>query len=151
MLISQLPHNDQLFLGATHYIRVTHEDLTEAVADTDQTLTVSVEAGEAFRVVAFRLVETFEDQSDAALNDTKITIGDGGDADRFFTVTQVNENGTEVLYKSGALADPYIYTTTDTIDILVESMVGKSLSNIDKGIALFFVQKIDLDEYGDYK
>ena len=151
MLISQLPHNDQLFLGATHYIRVTHEDITEAAADTDQTLTVSVEAGEAFRVVAFRLVETFEDQSDAALNDTKITIGDGGDPDRFFTVTQVNENGTEVLYKSGALADPYIYTTTDTIDILVESMVGKSLSNIDKGIALFFVQKIDLDEYGDYK
>lgn len=150
MLISQLPHNDQLFLGATHYVRITHEDLTEAAADTDQTLTMSIAAGEAFRIVTYRLVEAFQNTSDAALNDTQITIGDNGSPNRFFTATQVNK-GTEVVYKSGALSDPYIYTAADSINFLVESMVGKSLSDLDKGIALFFVEKIDLDDYGDYK
>jgi pyoverdine/dityrosine biosynthesis protein Dit1 len=155
MLISQLPHNDQLFLGATHYIRVTHEDITETTANADQTLDLAaVAAGEAFRVVAYRLEEAFKDTSDTGFNDVQFSFGDDDDADRYLTATQVNENGTEVLYKAGALSAPYVYTAAKTLKLLVENMAtpgGEKLSDLDKGIALFFVQKIDLDEYGDYK
>jgi hypothetical protein len=156
MLISQLPHNDQLFLGATHYIRVTHEDLTEAAADTDQTLSIAgVAAGEAFRVVNYRLVQAFKDTADGAFNDVQFKFGDDiPDDDRFFTATQVNAGGTPVLYKAGALSDPYIYTGDAALQLLVENMAtpgGKSLSSLDEGIALFFVQKINLNDYGDYK
>ena len=145
-----LATNDQVALGATHYIRVTHADLTETAADTDQTLTLAVADGEAFRVVAMRLVEPFEDASDAALNDTKFSFGDGGSATRFLAATQVNVNGTEIDYAPGVLGVPYPYNTADTADLLVESMTGKSLSDIDTGIALFYVQLVDLKRHGDY-
>ena len=151
MKILPLNTNDQVALGATHVIRITHEDLDETTADTDQTLTLAVEDGSLFDVVALKLETPFEDASDGDLNDTQISVGDGGDADRFLTATQVNENGTEIDYKQGALGKAYAYNTADTVDILVESMTGKSLSDIDTGVALLFVKLADLKIHGDYE
>jgi hypothetical protein len=143
MIISPLSKQAQAALGATHEVRITYADLTETTADTDQTLTIAVADGDLFAVVAMALVTPFKDASDAALNDTKITVGDGGDADRFLVVTQINENGTEIDYLAGAVAG-YAYNTADTVDILIESMTGKSLSDIDTGELVLFVKFLSL-------
>lgn len=133
----------QATLGATEVWTITPADLTETTADTDQTLTVAVADGDLVAVVAAKLVTPFEDASDADLDDTQVTVGDGGDADRFLTATQVNANGTEIDYKEGAVSG-YAYNAADTVDILVESMSGKSLSNIDTGELKLYVKRVSL-------
>jgi hypothetical protein len=118
MTAYELPANTKAATGFTHQVVVTHTDLTES--------TVVEKA-------AFQLVTAFEDASDAAFNDTNVSVGDGGDTDRFIASTEVNENGTEVDFAANANTTAYAYTAADTVDLLVESMNAKSLSNIDAG------------------
>ena len=142
----ELPYNDRVALNATHALRITHEDLTETTADTDQTLTIDVAAGDLFAVSCAVLKTPFSDASDAAFNSTQITIGDGGDADRFVAQTQINENGTEIDYIDGAAAQNggYTFLATDTVDILIESMAAKSLSDLDAGEIWIYYRKVNL-------
>jgi hypothetical protein len=134
MTAYELPANTKAATGFTHQVVVTHEDLTETTADTDQTIALlSVVAGDVVEKAAFKLVTAFEDASDAAFNDTNVSVGDGGDTDRFIASTEVNENGTEVDFAANANTTAYAYTAADTVDLLVESMTAKSLSNIDAG------------------
>lgn len=134
MKVFELPAETKAATGFTHKCVIGHADLTVTTADADQTIELlAVEAGDFLEKAAFKLVTPFEDLSDAALNDTQVQIGDGGDTDRFVTATQVNDNGTEVYYKTCVPTVPYAYTSADTIDILVESMAAKSLSDIDAG------------------
>ena len=138
--------------GYTHIVELTHEDLTEATADTDQTIqAISVKAGQAVTQCGFFLETPFEDASDAALNDTKISVGDT-DTDRFLTATQVNKNGTEVIHSITANAVdtlPYAFPADDTIDITVESMSAKSLVNIDTGKVFIGLRIVDLVALAD--
>lgn len=131
--------------GATHRIIITHEDLTEAVADTDQVIQLKdALAGQVAEVVGMKLVTSFEDESDAAFNSILLSIGEtGGDVDYYMTATQVNENGAEVDYKLGT-GSKKVYLADDTLDLLVESMAAKSLVNIDKGEAHILVKVYDL-------
>lgn len=128
--------------GATHEVEVTHADLTETVADTDQTLTIPVVAGDYVDFVALKLVTPFKDASDSGFNSTQITIGET-DPNRFLLQTQINENGTEIDFATkpvGTDTSPFIFTATDTIDILIESMSAKVLNNVDTGkLMLYFV------------
>ncbi len=147
MKIESLCKTDIDVLGATHKVTITHADLTETVADTDQTLTITADAKMLFELVAFDLVTAFEDASDAALNDTQITIGET-DVDRFLAATQINANGTEIVAGTGPVStQPFVFTAADTIDILIESMTGKSLSDIDTGEIVLFVRKLDVSKY----
>lgn len=130
----ELPAETKAATGFTHKSIVTHVDLTEATADTDQTIALlSVVAGDVVEKAAYKLVTAFKDVSDAALNDTKVQVGDGTDTDEYVAATQVNENGTEVLFAANVNTVPFAYTAADTVDLLVESMAAKSLSNIDAG------------------
>jgi hypothetical protein len=130
----ELPAETKAATGFTHKSIVTHEDLTEATADTDQTIALlSVVAGDVVEKAAYKLVTAFKDASDAAFNDTKVQVGDGVDTDEYIAATQVNENGTEVLFAANVNTVPFAYTAADTVDLLVESMTAKSLSNIDAG------------------
>jgi len=149
MLVEELPFNDRVALGATHIVRITADDLTETVADTDQTLTIAMLRGSLFALVAQKLVTAFSDASDADLNDTQITWGDGGDADRYLAATQINANGTDIGYAPG-LSAGFAYNVPGTVDILVESMTGKSLSDIDTGELIAFIKKVDLPRYGPH-
>ena len=95
MTAYELPANTKAATGFTHQVVVTHTDLTESTVDTDQTIALlSVVAGDVVEKAAFKLVTAFEDESDAAFNDTNVSVGDGGDTDRFIASTEVNENGT---------------------------------------------------------
>ena len=135
MTAYELPANTKAATGFTHQVVVTHEDLTQTTADTDQTLSLlALEAGDVVTTAAWKLVTPFKDASDAALSDTKVQLGDTADDDEYIAATQVNENGTEVLFAAAAPASvPFVYTAANAVELLVESMTAKSLSNIDTG------------------
>jgi hypothetical protein len=134
MQVYELPNETKAATGFTHKAIVTHVDLTESTADTDQTIALlSVVAGDVVEKAAFQLVTAFSDASDAAFNDTKVQVGDGSDTDEYVAAKQVNENGTEVLFAANVNTVPFAYTAADTVDLLVESMTAKSLSNLDAG------------------
>lgn len=117
--------------------RIAAADLTETEADTDQTfawfdlppnvgvLGVQISSGEAF-----------EDASDAALNDTKVSVGIAGGTANFATAQQLNVNGTEVLnkfYSLDATSGVQSALVATGVLITVESMSAKSLVDIDTG------------------
>jgi hypothetical protein len=131
----ELPAETKAATGFTHKFIVTAEDLTESTADTDQTIELlALPAGSVVTNAAFRLVTAFKDASDSALNDTKIQLGDNDDDDEYIAATQINENGTEVLYAAAAPASvPFAYVAAKKLELLVESMTAKSLSDIDTG------------------
>ena len=134
MQVYELPNETKAATGFTHKAIVTHVDLTETTADTDQTIALlSVVAGDVVQKAAYKLVTAFSDASDAAFNDTQVQVGDGSDTDEYIAATQVNENGTEVLFAANVNTVPFAYTAADTVDLLVESMTAKSLSNLDAG------------------
>ena len=88
MQVYELPNETKAATGFTHKAIVTHVDLTESTADTDQTIALlSVVAGDVVEKAAFKLVTAFEDESDAAFSDTNVSVGDGGDTDRFIAST----------------------------------------------------------------
>jgi hypothetical protein len=134
MQVYELPNETKAATGFTHKAIVTHVDLTESDADTDQTIALlSVVAGDVVEKAAYQLVTAFSDASDAAFNDTQVQVGDGNDTDEYIAATQVNENGTEVLFAANVNTVPFAYTAADTVDLLVESMTAKSLSDLDAG------------------
>lgn len=129
--------------GATHVFEFTHKDLTETTANTAQTLDIlTVGAGYLVECVSYALKTDFQDASDAAFNTTAITVGDSGDADRLLTSTEMNVNGTEVDAKAGTgtVFAPAIDTT---IQVTVNAMSAKSLSNIDAGKAHIYLKVVD--------
>jgi hypothetical protein len=92
MQVYELPNETKAATGFTHKAIVTHVDLTETTADTDQTIALlSVVAGDVVQKAAFQLVTAFSDASDAAFNDTQVQVGDGNDTDEYIAATQVNE------------------------------------------------------------
>jgi hypothetical protein len=135
MKVFELPAETKAATGFTHKAIVTHEDLTESTADTDQTLSLlDLEAGDVVTTAAIKLVTPFEDASDADLDDTKVQLGDTADDDEYIAATQVNENDTVVDFVAAAPASvPLAYTAANAVELLVESMAAKSLSNIDTG------------------
>lgn len=113
-----------------------HTDLTETTADTAQTLNIfTCGAGDLVRVERAVLTTAFEDGADAAYNSTAITVGDSGDADRLLASMQLNANGTEIFQQAGVAAEPHYYASGTTVQVTVNSMSTKSLSDLDAGSA----------------
>lgn len=148
----ELSSNDRVALGgATHALRITHEDLTETTANTAQTLQIAVGDGDVFELLAARLVTPFEDASDAAFNTTALIVGlTGGDTDLFLASTELNANGTEIDYATGAVAQGpsgYAFNAADTVDFNFASMSAKSLSDLDTGELLVFYRHVNLRRF----
>lgn len=119
-------------------IQVTHRDLTETTANTAQVIELfDVVDGDLVYFMGRAMGVAFQDASDAAFNSTTLSYGDGGSATRFVNAAQGNENGTEVHWTVGNPTG-YAYVTTDTVDLTVGSMTGKSLVNIDTGCEISF-------------
>lgn len=151
MTAYELPANTKAATGFTHTIKLTHVDLTETTADADQTIDLlDLPVGTVVNKVAYKLVTPFKDASDAAFNDTDFSLGETGDVDEFIDETEVNENGTEVLYSAGfAFTDaacvlPKAYTSASKLTATFASMVAKSLSDLDAGEIEVYVSLTDL-------
>lgn len=129
---------------------VDHEDLTETAAATAQTIALrNVKVGDVVSACAMKLITPFKDASDAAFNTCASTVGDDGSAARFLTSTEINVNGSEVLAKATANAAdtlPYAYLADNTVDLVVGSMSGKSLVNIDTGVLAIFLRVTSLGD-----
>jgi len=129
--------------GATHVANVTHADLTEATANTAQVIALATVADKvSVACVKVVLKTAFEDASDAAFNSNTITVGDGNDADELLVSMQVNANGTEVNQKTGTTVT-HDYAAADTVDLTVNSMTAKSLSDLDAGEADIYLRIAD--------
>ena len=130
-----LSQEEQAKTGFTHRVNITHEDLTQATANTAQTIAIlTVAARDYVSDAAFNLVTPFKDSADAALNTTTLIVGDGGDTARFIASAELNENGTEILAGPGVNSKcRFAYTTADTVDAIFGSMAAKTLAQLDTG------------------
>lgn len=117
--------------------KITHEDLTEATANTAQAIDlVGAEAGDVVLASTFQLPTAFEDASDAAFNDVTLSLGDGASATALMAAKQVNVNGTEILTASDTTGKAY--PAADTLKATFGSMSAKSLEDIDTGEVYIF-------------
>jgi hypothetical protein len=124
--------------GYTHRARINAADLTVTATATSQTFDLGPIPLGAQVQVKIDLKVPFKDVSDSAFNDCAITIGDTSTANVFLTTTQLNENGTEVLFKEGSLSAPY--TSALTIRVTWGSMTAKALNDLDVGLLYIFVK-----------
>jgi hypothetical protein len=148
MKVYPLNVNERAATGFTHRINITHEDLTETTANTAQTIAIfTVAAGDVVNDAALAVSTAFEDASDNAYNALAIVVGDGDDTDQYIVSTEVNKNGTEILYRACAVDAQLAYTAADTVDIVFPAMADKSLSNIDVGELDVFLSVIKLPSY----
>jgi len=134
-----LPLNDQGPKGATHVVKITQADLTEAVSNTAQTITTlfPVAAKQGVECIAAVLKTAFVDSTEAALASVTLTVGDGTDADLFLTSMELDSYGTEVFLKYGrtqAGVATTIYaapvttgTCTNAYSVMVDGSYGKKL------------------------
>lgn len=140
-----LPTNTAAHDGFTHLCILTHEDLTEAVVDTEQIIPLlTVAAGDAVFRAAAVLRTAFADESDEAFDSTLIAVGETT-VDRFIASTEINGNGTEVLYGVNPSTAAFVFAAADTIDIsfaLAEES-GKALVDIDTGELHVYLGLVD--------
>lgn len=132
MRITPLTLEERIATGADLEVQFEHSDLTNAVVDGTQTLTVPIAAKMAVRLLRMILDVPFKNSADATNNSLLLSVGDGGSAARFLTSTELNENGTEVLLKAGVDIE-FPYTVADTIDLLFTPDSGFALSALDTG------------------
>jgi hypothetical protein len=135
MKLYELPNETKLS-GFTHKAIVTHADLTQTADNTAQSVTLlEVEPGDIVQRAAFKLVTAFENTASTAFNTTTLAVGDD-DVDEFIDETEVNDNGSKVLYASHINADtPKVYTAASTgpITATFMSMAGESLAELNAG------------------
>lgn len=128
--------------GYTHRARINAADCTTLALATAQTFDIGpIPLGAQVQVKIDTKVP-FKDASDAAFNDCALTVGDTDTANVFLTTTQLNENGTEVLFKEGTLSAPYV--AVKTIRCTIGSMTGKALFDLDIGLVYIYVKLVDL-------
>ena len=144
MEVYKLLNQERLGTGYTHRVKLTHADLTEATANTAQTIQIlSVAIGDVVQDAAYKLVTKYEDASDNAFNVTSIVVGDGGSTSRYIPSKELNVNGTEIVNWATSAATntlPYAYLAADTIDVIFTSMAAKALVDIDAGEVHIFLK-----------
>lgn len=142
MLKTPLPIETSADRGVNFEVLVTHEDLTEATANTTQKLTFPIEDKMSVELVRAIVDEKFEDTTDAAFNTTAVICGDDGSTNRFLASMELNKNGAAVTMKNGT-GTSLVYTASDTIDFIFASMAGKNLAALNKGRVRFQFRIVD--------
>jgi hypothetical protein len=118
--------------------------LSETTADADMTFNLfKTRAGDVIVKWALKLDPAFSDASDAAFNSVAFSFGDEDSGSRFLSAVQTNVNGTEVISTYGNTA--YVYAAVKQVNVLIESMTAKSLSDLDAGKAVLLFELTRLD------
>ena len=149
MDVFKLSNQEKADSGYTHAIKLTHADLTETTADTDQTIALlNAVEGTAVLACGMKLVTAFQDASDTSAATVAVIIGDGSDTNRFLTSTELCTHGTEILAKVTANSVdtlPYAYVSADTIDVVVDGgATSDALNDIDTGEVWFYLKLVEL-------
>lgn len=121
----------------THVAIITADDLTQATANTLQTITLcALAAGDVVQRVMWYLRRAFENTADAAFNSDTVSVGDTAAVTTHLAAAEANINGTEIIWRTGNTA--VLYTAADVLTVTINSMAAKSLVNINRGELLLF-------------
>lgn len=139
MKVVQLLNEERIGKRADLAVYFDESDLTNATNAAGQTLSpfTILANKQGVECVELEIKEAFEDEADAAHNDTQVTIGDAGSANRLLTTTQINKNGTIVYLKPGT-GTTYVPTADTIVTFTFASMTGKNLAALTKGKAVAY-------------
>lgn len=146
--------------GATHFIRITHEDLTTTATNTAQAITnFSVSANSAVEFKAMVLETPFETGNTNFTGSTLLTVGDGSDADLYLASTELNLDGTEVYVafppvgtvNVGATGEVTsvtalgrkLYTAADTVDATFTPNSDEAVGSLTNGAVRLYLNLIN--------
>jgi len=135
---SPLTEEERAASGFTHRLDFSYQDIPAGIANnTSATWSAgylpAIRAGDVLRECQLHLTTPFENTADAAFNTSTLSFGTVTTATRYINASEANVNGTEVLnVVPGANAND-IYTATGQLQITLNSMAAKSLSNLNKG------------------
>ena len=136
--LQPLTENERaMFPGFTHSftVDVKNGDVTQSTTNTAQTWNVYTETiGDRIRHVAAICTEKLANSADAAFNSSALTVGEADDEDNFIASQELNTNGSAVQfgYDTGD-ALPLTVASSKVIHVVLNSMSGKALSNLNKG------------------
>ena len=138
MLAYELPAETKAATGYTHKAIVDHTDLTEATANTAQSITLlTLATGDVVHSGAYKLVTAFQDTADSAFDTTAVTLNAAGSA--LISATETNLNAaSEVFYKAHTATAPLTATSASTVAASFAAESGKSLSALNAGEVHFF-------------
>ena len=131
--------------GFNHRIVVEKADLTNSTNNTAQTLTlITLPAGTVVKSAAYWLKTPF-DSTNTSFDSTTIIVGDSGDTDRYIDSTELNENGTEVLYavnNEGKL--PFVTTASTAVNAVFTPKAANNLAQLDTGEIHVYLETADV-------
>lgn len=124
--------------GFTHIGIITADDLTQATANTLQTLTLAtIAAGDQIQRVKWYLRVPFQNTADAAFNSDTISVGDTAAVTTHLSAAEANLNGTEIIWRTGNTTVGY--TAADVLTVTINSMAAKSLVDINRGELILLI------------
>lgn len=140
------------FSGFTHLAIVTADHLTQATANTVQTIQLGpLPIGIYVYKAEFRPVKAFRNSADAAFNSTTASLGDSAAVTTFITAKQLNANGTPIVLPQLMNTPTGPYAAADYVAITFASMAAKSLVNINEGELHILIQLFHPKTLSDVK
>lgn len=134
--------------GFTHRLDFSYSDIPTGIANnTAQVFSSSgnptgwvpglpgTKASDVIEKVELHVTTTFQNTADSGLNSTTVSFGDGSSATRFINAVETNKNGSNVIDTIPGATTNYIYTAAGQLQLTINSMAGKSISNLNAGAA----------------
>ena len=131
--------------GFNHRIVVEKADLTNSTNNTAQSLTlITLPAGTVIKSAAYWLKTPF-DSTNTSFDSTTIIVGDSGDTDRCINSSEVNENGTEVLYAvNDASKLPFVTTASTAVTATFTPKAANNLAQLSTGEIHIYLETADV-------
>lgn len=132
--------------GFNHRIVVDHTDLTESADNTTQSLTlITLPAGTVVKSAAYWLKTPFELSTNATFDLTTMIVGDSGDDDRYINSSELNENGTEVVYAANDASKlPSVTTASTAVAAVFTPKAANNLAELDTGEIHIYLETADV-------
>jgi len=151
MKFSPLTIEERAASGFTHRLDFSYRDITTGIANnTAKTWAAgflpAVSASDIVRETELHLTTPFEDLSDAAFNSSTLSFGDATTATRFINASETNRNGTEVIDVVPGAAVNAIYVAAGQLQLTLNAMANKSVSDLDKGQGYILVKLMHADD-----
>src|SRR5882724_11863589 len=124
--------------GFTHRLDFNYRDIPAGIANNTSKVWAAgylpaLVASDIMIKTELHLTTAFSDASDAAFNSSTLSLGDATTATRFINASEANVNGTEVLNVIPGANQNVIYTAAGQLQLTLNSMTGKSISDLDAG------------------
>lgn len=128
--------------GFTHKFTITHTNLDSVWTSGTAYPIITLPAGQGVQSAGFRVVTNF---SGAGIELT-IKVGDGVDDDRYIAAKSIHADATYFTHwLSPVTTMPYVYTTSDTVDVIL-TCTGGTLAALTAGEINVFLNIVDLNK-----